>query len=219
MKFSTSKFNKKLTIAALVASALGATAFAQNATPGTPPEGRGGMQHQMGKMGAGEQGKGQGQGAGQGKGPGFMQERMQAHRQARGEKRLAELKTKLKITAAQEGAWTTFAAAMKPPAAGAMGVRHDPAQHAEMQKLTTPERIEKMRAMRQGRQTLMNAEMDKRADATKAFYAALSSEQKAVFDAVGMQGGRGHGGGHFGRGDHGGMGGEHRGHGRMGPAS
>ena len=148
-----------------------------------------------------------------------MQERMQAHRQARAEKRLAELKTKLKITAAQEGAWTTFAAAMKPPAAGAMGVRHDPAQHAEMQKLTTPERIEKMRAMRQGRQTLMNAEMDKRADATKAFYAALSSEQKAVFDAVGMQGGRGHGGGHFGRGDHGGMGGEHRGHGRMGPAS
>ena len=235
MKFSTSKFNKKLAIAALVASAFGATAFAQNATPGTPPEGRGGMQHQMGKMGAGEQGKGQG--AGQGQGPGFMHERMQAHRQARAEKRLAELKTKLKITAAQEGAWTTFTTAMKPPAAGAMGVRHDPAHRAEMQKLTTPERLEKMRAMRQGRQTLMNAEMDKRADATKAFYAALSSEQKAVFDAVGMQGGRGHGGGHFGRGDHGGRGehrgmmgghhsgmggekgGEHRGQGRMGQAS
>lgn len=221
MKFSTSKFNQKLAIAALVASAFGATAFAQNATPGTPPEGRGGMQHQMGKMGAGEQGKGQG--AGQGQGPGFMHERMQAHRQARAEKRLAELKTKLKITAAQEGAWTTFTTAIKPPAAGAMGVRHDPAHRAEMQKLTTPERLEKMRAMRQGRQTLMNAEMDKRADATKAFYAALSSEQKAVFDAVGMQGGRGghggKGGGHFGRGDHGGMGGEHRGHGRMGPAS
>ena len=89
MTFSTSKFNKKLAIAALVASAFGATAFTQNATPGTPPEGRGGMQHQMGKMGAGEQGKGQG--AGQGQGPGFMHERMQAHRQARAEKRLAEL--------------------------------------------------------------------------------------------------------------------------------
>jgi DnaJ-class molecular chaperone len=106
MTFSTSKFNQKLAIAALVASAFGVTAFAQNATPGTPPEGRGGMQHQMGKMGAGEQGKGQG--AGQGQGHGFMHERMQAHRQARAEKRLAELKTKLKITAAQEGAWTTF---------------------------------------------------------------------------------------------------------------
>ncbi|HMS27882.1 MAG TPA: Spy/CpxP family protein refolding chaperone [Burkholderiaceae bacterium] len=210
MTFSTSKFNQKLAIAALVAAAFGATAFAQNATPGTPTEGRGGMQHQMGKMNADGQGKG------------FMHERMQAHRQARAEKRLAELKTKLKITAAQEGAWTTFTTAMKPPANGAMGVRHDPAQHAEMQKLSTPERLDKMRAMRQGRQTLMNAEMDKRADATKAFYATLSSEQKAVFDAVAMQWGR-----HFGRGDHGGkmgghhggMGGEHRGQGRMGPAS
>lgn len=219
MKFSTSKFNKKLAIAALVASALGATAFAQNATPGTPPEGRAGMQHQMGKMNADDQGQGK------------MHERMQAHRQEHAEKRLTELKTKLKITAAQDGAWITFAAAMKPPAAGAMGMRHDSAQHAEMQKLTTPERIEKMRAMRLSRQAQMNTEMDKRADATKAFYATLSSEQKAVFDAVGMQGGRsghgGKGGGHFGGGEHRGMmgghhsdrGGEHRGQGRMGQAS
>lgn len=202
--------NKKLVIAALVVTAFGASAFAQNATPGTPPEGRGAMQHSMGKMNADGQGKG------------YKQERMQAHRQSRAEKRLADLKAKLKITAAQEGAWTTFATAMKPPAGGAMGMRHDAAQHAEMQKLTTPERIEKMRAMRQSHQTQMNAEMDKRADATKAFYATLSAEQKAVFDAVGMQGG------HLGHGEHRGMmgghhsgmggdkGGDHRGHGRMG---
>lgn len=203
MKLSSHRFTKHLLAASLIAG-FGMTAFAQNATPGTPAEGRGAM-HQMGKMSA--EGKGQGMGQGQ------MHERMQAHRQARAEKRLTALKAKLKITAAQEGAWTTFSTAMKPAtnAKGPMGMRHDPAQRAEMEKLTTPERIEKMRALRQGHQTQMNAEMDKRADATKAFYAVLSSEQKAVFDAVAMQGGHGGPGDHRGmmgghRGDHGGMG-------------
>jgi hypothetical protein len=129
-------------------------------------------------------------------------------------KRQAELKAKLKITPAQEGAWTTFAAAMKPPAGGMMGMRHDPKVKAELEKLTTPERIDKMRALRAERMATMNAEMDKRGAATKAFYAVLSSEQKAVFDAVAMRGGRhGMGGDHGGRGEHGGKG-EHGG--RMG---
>ncbi|MDO8770977.1 MAG: Spy/CpxP family protein refolding chaperone, partial [Burkholderiaceae bacterium] len=149
--------------------------------------------------------------------------KMQGHRQERAAKRLAGLKAKLKITAAQEGAWTAFSTAMTPPANG-MGMRHDPALRAEMEKLTTPERIDKMRALRQQRMTTMNAEMDKRANATKTFYGVLSSEQKAVFDAVAMQGGHGR---HGGRGEHGGMmggmgkhggdmGGEHHGRGRMG---
>ena len=47
-----------------------------------------------------------------------------------------------------------------------------------------------MRAMRSARA----AEMDKRADATKTFYAALSPEQKKVFDAETARGHRG--GGH-----------------------
>lgn len=49
--------------------------------------------------------------------------------------------------------------------------------------------------------------------ATKAFYAVLSSEQKAVFDAItpfagrhGGLGGHGMGGGHGGRAEHGHMG-------------
>jgi hypothetical protein len=170
---------------------LGFAAVAQNATPGAPPAGHGGMQH-------GDASK--------------MQERMQAHRQERATKHLAALKAKLKITAAQEGAWTTFSTAMKPTANGMMGMQNDPKVKAEMDKLTTPERIDKMRALRQQRMTAMNAEMDKRADATKAFYGTLSSEQKAVFDAVGMHGRHG---GMMG-GHRGGMGGEHQGHGRMG---
>jgi len=94
-------------------------------------------------------------------------------------KRHADLKAKLKLTAEQEGAWTTFTAAMKPPA------RLDAKRpdRAEMDKLTTPERIDKMRALRNEHMTTMNAAMDKREDATKAFYAALNADQKKVFDA------------------------------------
>ncbi len=139
-----------------------------------------------------------------------MRERMFGNHQERMAKRQAELKAKLKITPAQEGAWTTFTAAMKPPAnmAGGMGMQHDPKVKAEMDKLTTPERIDKMQAMRAERMKTMNTEMDKRGAATKAFYAVLSAEQKAVFDAITPHGGR-----------HGGMGGERGGrgeHGRMG---
>jgi Spy/CpxP family protein refolding chaperone len=54
---------------------------------------------------------------------------------------------------------------------------------AEMDKLTTPERLDKMRAMHKERMATMEAAMDKRADATKTFYAVLSPEQKKTFDA------------------------------------
>jgi periplasmic protein CpxP/Spy len=115
-------------------------------------------------------------------------------------KRQAEMKAKLKITPAQEGAWTAFTAAMQPPAN--MGARPGPEQRAEFDKLTTPQRIDKMRDMR----TQRMAAMDKRMDATKTFYAALNADQQKIFDTEHkMRGGR-HGGDH-----HGGMGGmEHR---------
>lgn len=128
-------------------------------------------------------------------------ERMRAQRQERMAKRLGELKAQLRITAAQEGAWTTWTSALQPNRAGFQ--RPD---RAEFARMTTPERIDRMKAQRAAR----NAEMDKRLDATKVFYASLASEQKAVFDAVGTRylqgkgrgGHRGHGGhhGHHGRG-------------------
>jgi protein CpxP len=89
-------------------------------------------------------------------------------------KRQAALKDKLKITAAQEGAWTSYTSALKPPAQ-----RPARADRAELEKLTTPQRIDRMQAMKAQR----DAEMTKRADATKSFYAALSPEQQKVFDA------------------------------------
>ena len=94
-------------------------------------------------------------------------------------KHMADLKTKLKITTSQESAWTAFTAAMKPPA------RLDAARpdRAAMEKLTTPERIDKMRAQRAQRMTDMQAQMTKREDATKTFYAALDTVQQKTFDA------------------------------------
>jgi hypothetical protein len=90
-------------------------------------------------------------------------------------KHLADLRSMLKITASQETAWSSFTEAMKPPA-DMMGKRPD---RAEMEKLSTPERIDKMRALHKEHMVAM----DKRGDATKTFYASLSPEQKKVFDA------------------------------------
>lgn len=94
--------------------------------------------------------------------------RMQEHMA----RRQAALKMKLQITPAQESAWATYTAAMQPPA----NLKRP--ERGEFQKLTTPERIDRMREMRNAR----IAEMDKRGDATKALYAALSADQRMIFD-------------------------------------
>lgn len=99
-------------------------------------------------------------------------ERMQQHRA----QRMAALKEKLKLTPAQEGAWNSFAEAQRPPARTAGQPRPD---RAELAKLTTPERLDRMQA----RQAERSAMFTKRADATRSFYAALSPEQQKTFDA------------------------------------
>lgn len=118
-----------------------------------------------------------------------------AQMQARIARHQAELKAKLKLTPAQEGAWTAFTASRQAPAHGARPDRA--AMKAEFDKLTTPERIDKMRALRTQHMAEMNAAMDKRGEATKTFYAALSPEQQKVFDSQRMgRAGMGHGGHH-----------------------
>ncbi|QJC54780.1 hypothetical protein HC248_00042 [Polaromonas vacuolata] len=109
-----------------------------------------------------------------------------AKMQARMDRHMREFKTKLMITPAQEGAWTNFTAAMQPPAhTGAQRMSHEQrrAQRAEMDKLTLPERIDKTRAMRTERMNELSAQMDKREQAAKTLYAALSPEQQKVMDA------------------------------------
>lgn len=98
---------------------------------------------------------------------------MRAHMQEHMRQRAADLKAKLKLTPEQEGAWTTYMAALKPSA----DVKR--ADRGDMEKLSTPQRLDKMRELRKQR----DAEADKREDATRTFYAALSAEQKSVFDA------------------------------------
>ena len=103
-------------------------------------------------------------------------------------KRTAELKAKLKITAQQEGAWNDYVAAMKPPARNAA----DRPDRAALEKLSTPERLDKMKEMRTQHMADMNAAMDKRDQATKTFYATLTPEQQKVFDAAHAKGPRDH---------------------------
>ena len=116
-----------------------------------------------------------------------------AKMQAMMARRQAEMKARLKITPAQESAWSAFTTAMQPPAGG-MGWQQGREQRAELEKLQTPERIDKMRALRTQRMTEMNAMADKRDEATKTFYATLSAEQKSIFDAEHRK--RGHHGMH-----------------------
>lgn len=120
-----------------------------------------------------------------------------AQRQARVAKHQAELRAKLAITPAQEGAWSAYTTALQPQTRNAAQRPDRAAMRAEFQKLTTPQRIDKMNALRTQRMAEMNAVMTQRGDATKSFYAALSADQQKVFDAQRMgRGGKGHGGHH-----------------------
>ncbi|WCM88371.1 Spy/CpxP family protein refolding chaperone [Acidovorax sp. NCPPB 3576] len=93
-------------------------------------------------------------------------------RKAHMEQRANALQQKLQLTPAQQPAWETFKAAMQPQERGA---RLDP---KGLDQLTTPERIDRMRAMR----AQHSAEADRRDEATKAFYAALTPAQQKTFD-------------------------------------
>jgi periplasmic protein CpxP/Spy len=171
--------HKHLLVAACVA-VMGLSASAQ--TPPAPGAGQG-------QSPGYSQGAGRGPGPMMGSDPARMQQRME-RMQERMAQRLAAFKERLQITPAQEGAWSAWTAALKPAASSVP--RPD---RAEMARLTTPERIDRMRALRASRA----AEMDRRGDATKTFYAALSPEQQKTFDAgtarTGKRGMRGHHGG------------------------
>jgi len=92
---------------------------------------------------------------------------------ARHSQSLNELKTKLRLDASQEVAWKSYVEAMQ-----MMPMHGGKSERAALQKMNTPERIDQMQAQHQQ----MQAEIKKRGDATKEFYALLSSEQKKVFD-------------------------------------
>jgi periplasmic protein CpxP/Spy len=115
-------------------------------------------------------------------------QRMQEHRAHRD----AALKQILQITPSQEGAWNTWLAARHPPA------NMQRPQRDHFAQLTTPQRLDRMREMRAQR----DAQMDRRAEATKAFYAALTPAQQKAFDALSSRAFAGRGGHHHGGWEH-----------------
>lgn len=122
---------------------------------------------------------------------GRMREAMQQRMEQRHERRLAELKTSLQLTPAQEGAWAEFTKALQPPK------RPAPMDRQAMAQLSTPERIDRMRTLRAERA----AEADRHGEATKAFYATLTPAQQKTFDQQTLRQHR-HGGPRDGKGGH-----------------
>lgn len=105
--------------------------------------------------------------------------------------RQQQLHDVLKLSGAQEQAWNTFVASMKP---AERQQHHDRAAFAN---LPAPERMQKMIELSKQR----TARMESRLAALNAFYSTLSPEQKKVFDEQTR---------HF-MGEHGGHPGGHRG--------
>ena len=150
------KHSYKQLIASAVLAGLGVTALAQTTPSPAPREGR--TMHDLRDARHGD------------RDPAQMRERMA--------KRMGALKQKLAITPAQEGALTAWTNAMKPPAQ-----RMERPSRVEFARMTTPERIDRMRALRVQRQQ----QMDNRMDATKNFYAALNEQQQKTFDEESMR--------------------------------
>ncbi len=170
-------------IAAAALALLAGSAFAQASAPASAPRGPGSG---PGEMHRGMQGR-----FGHAHDPAAMQKRFDAH--------MAELKKSLQITPAQEGAWTEFSNAMRPPA-----TRPQRPDREALEKMTTPQRLDQMQAMRKQHQE----QMDRREAATRAFYTRLTPEQQKRFDERTRKMMRGHGE-HGGMGRMGGMGGHH----------
>jgi Spy/CpxP family protein refolding chaperone len=109
----------------------------------------------------------------QGMRPMMGNSQMDARREARHQKHLDELKVFLQLQSSQENAWRDFSAVMKTPMK-----RPVPPNPSELEKMSTPERLDKMMALKGER----DAEMAVRVAATKAFYASLTPAQQKVFD-------------------------------------
>jgi Spy/CpxP family protein refolding chaperone len=103
--------------------------------------------------------------------------------------RQARLAESLKLTPAHQPVWQAFVASMTPPQQGEhAGQRLSKEQRAA---LTAPQRLERRIAMQKQR----TARMEARLSALNSLYAALTPEQRKVFDEQQQRrGGRHHGG-------------------------
>lgn len=204
---------RSLIVAAILAGIAGvsATAIAQGMGQHQ------GMDPQMHAQHMGQRGQGPQAGADSKKWEERRAQRMEQMTKRHAEHQ-AQLKSALKITASQEAAWNAYVAGTAPnPPANAPGMARE-----DWSQLTTPQRLDKMQALRAER----DAAMAKRIEAVKTFYAALTPEQQKVFDTqahggmhrAGMKGEH-RMGGKGGHGGHRGMGGMDGGMGCDGPGA
>ena len=91
---------------------------------------------------------------------------------------LGALKKQLKLSPEQDAAWTQWVEAIHPM---------DMVGHPDMKKggwdaLTTPQRLDKMRALHEENSQRMAQALARHTEATKTFYAALTEAQQKTFD-------------------------------------
>ena len=140
-----------------------------------------------------------------------MQAQMQTMREAHERQHAQDLRTILRLRPDQEGALAAYLQSHRRPE-GPRGARRDPPGAAPGSAMgapmTTPQQLDAMARREAGHAAMQQ----KHAEALRAFYAALSPEQRQVFDALQRMHGTGHEGGHGGWGGHG-MGGPMGGYG------
>lgn len=101
-------------------------------------------------------------------------EQRQHHRHADRSQGLQQLKERLQLQPSQQAAWEQYVAALQPAQRSA-----PQADRKSQSALTTPQRLDLARQMREARQQAAN----QRDAATRSFYASLNAEQQKIFDA------------------------------------
>jgi len=102
--------------------------------------------------------------------------------------RQAKLAEALKLTPAQQPVWQAFVASMTPPQKGERASQR--LSQEQRAALSAPQRLERRIALQKER----TARMEARLSALNSLYAALTPEQRKVFDEQQRRGGRHHGG-------------------------
>jgi protein CpxP len=108
------------------------------------------------------------------------------------ERRAQHLRDTLQLRPEQDAALRAYIEASRPQFQ--RGDRGQRGERGEVRAMTTPERLDRMRT----RMAEHQAAFERRAEATKRFYAQLSPAQQRAFDASGWEGGRHGRGGHDG---------------------
>jgi hypothetical protein len=127
---------------------------------------------------------------------------MRAHGEARRAEHAKALHDVLGIQPGQEAAFAAFTASMRPPEGPHDGDyrgdgRRGPPDESRV-SLTTPQRLDRMKAEMDRRVAAMRDAFDRRDQATRALYASLDPRQRAAMDALPELTGHGDGKGHMG---------------------